>query len=588
MYLGNTLYLVIFLTILSGFMEALGIGLIIPLLESFENQAASTSINQNYSIFDQVTFYILNVLGINKTISSLLIIIAFFYILKSFFNFLALAYIAKQRGRLLFEIKKNIFEYYSSIDYTEYVKKSSGEMVNLLNVQTVRALQAFQFCNAVVISVVSSIIYFILIILINLQFALLMFVGGLTLIFFMSLVNKYILNLSRTYTEESGILAKLFIQTMAGFKYLLSTNRISSMKPKIITSIKTLSTHTSNISIASAFSSSLREPISVIFIFLIIYIQVEHFNVRTESIVVSLILLYRCLTSVSSIQENYQNALAHIGSIESIVENTRKKVSNKVENIEIKKKPIYKIDEGIRLENISYSYNRGSKKIIDNLSIEIPSKKIIAIVGDSGSGKTTLVDLIIGIIKAEQGNIFVDDKNSKDFENISWRKMIGYVSQNEFIFNDTLANNISFWEGDWKKDKSLHDKIILALKRADLYAAVESMPNGLDTVIGDRGAILSGGQKQRLFIAREIFKLPKLLIFDEATSSLDYNSESIISETIQKMSGSLTILIISHTLNIIKNADLIYVLKNGKVIEQGSYKELIKKDKSYISNMSVE
>ena len=166
--------------------------------------------------------------------------------------------------------------------------------------------------------------------------------------------------------------------------------------------------------------------------------------------------------------------------------------------------------------------------------------------------------------------------------------MIGYVSQNEFIFNDTLANNISFWEGDWKKDKSLHDKIILALKRADLYAAVESMPNGLDTVIGDRGAILSGGQKQRLFIAREIFKLPKLLIFDEATSSLDYNSESIISETIQKMSGSLTILIISHTLNIIKNADLIYVLKNGKVIEQGSYKELIKKDKSYISNMSVE
>lgn len=588
MYLGNTLYLVIFLTILSGFMEALGIGLIIPLLESFENQAASTSINQNYSIFDQVTFYILNVLGIKKTISSLLIIIAFFYILKSFFNFLALAYIAKQRGRLLFEIKKNIFEYYSSIDYTEYIKKSSGEMVNLLNVQTVRALQAFLFCNAVVISVVSSIIYFILIILINLQFALLMFVGGLTLIFFMSLVNKYILNLSRTYTEESGILAKLFIQTMAGFKYLLSTNRISSMKPKIITSIKTLSTHTSNISIASAFSSSLREPISVIFIFLIIYIQVEHFNVRTESIVVSLILLYRCLTSVSSIQENYQNALAHIGSIESIVENTRKKVSNKVENIEIKKKPIYKIDEGIRLENISYSYNRGSKKIIDNLSIEIPSKKIIAIVGDSGSGKTTLVDLIIGIIKAEQGNIFVDDKNSKDFENISWRKMIGYVSQNEFIFNDTLANNISFWEGDWKKDKLLHDKIILALKRADLYAAVESMPNGLDTVIGDRGAILSGGQKQRLFIAREIFKLPKLLIFDEATSSLDYNSESIISETIQKMSGSLTILIISHTLNIIKNADLIYVLKNGKVIEQGSYKELIKKDKSYISNMSEE
>lgn len=583
-YLGNTIYLVIFLTVISGLMEGLGIGLIIPLLESFEEKGASLTNIESNNFFDQVTSYIFNALGITKTIVPLLSIIAFFYILKSFFNFLALAYIAKQRGRLLFEIKKNIFGYYSSINYTAYIKKNSGDMVNLLNVQTVRALQAFQFCNSVVMSIVSSAIYFSMIVIINLQFSLLIFVGGLTLLFLMSLVNKYILRLSRIYTEESGTLAKLFIQTIAGFKYLLSTNRISNLRPRILKSIKNLSLHTSNISIASALSSSLREPISVVFIFIIIYIQVEHFNVQTESIVVSLILLYRCLSSLSSIQENYQQALAHIGSIESIVENTGKEINNN----EVKKEAIVKINKSIKLDNITYSYNSGSKKVIDNLSLEIPAKKIVAIVGDSGSGKTTLIDLIIGILQTEKGNIFIDEKNSNDLDHISWRKMIGYVSQNEFIFNDTIANNISFWENDWKKDKNLQDRIILSLKKADLYDSVKIMPHGLDTIIGDRGALLSGGQKQRLFIAREIFKLPELLIFDEATSALDHNSESIISETIQKMKGSLTILIIAHNLNIIKNADLVYVLKDGKIVEKGSYKDLIKKDKSYISKMGID
>tara|TARA_Y100000389_G_scaffold203394_1_gene251677 strand:- start:230 stop:1933 length:1704 start_codon:yes stop_codon:yes gene_type:complete len=566
-------------------MEGLGIGLIIPLLETLEEKAVSLSNNPNINFFDQITFYIFNIFKIKKTTATLLIIIAFFFILKSFFNFLTLAYIAKERGRLLLEIKNNIFGYYSSINYTEFIKKNSGDMVNLLNVQTVRALQAFQFCNSTVMSTVSAAIYFFIIILINLEFSLLMFVGGLILIFLMSLVNKYILRLSRAYTEESGILAKLFIQTIAGFKYLLATNRILSIKPKILKSIKNLSSHTSNISIASAFSSSLREPISVVFIFLIVYIQIEHFNVEIESIVVTLILLYRCLSSLSSVQENYQQALAHIGSIESIVENTGIEIDNN--NKEIKKKSVVKINGSIKLDSISYSYNRGSKKIIDNLSLEIPAKKIVAIVGDSGSGKTTLLDLIIGILHAEKGNIFIDEKNSKDLDHTSWRKMIGYVSQNEFIFNDTIANNISFWGGDWKEDKILQEKIVLALKKADLFDAIKVMPDGLDTIIGDRGALLSGGQKQRLFIAREIFKLPELLIFDEATSALDHNSESIISETIKKMKGSLTIIIIVHNLNMIKNADLVYVLKEGKIAEKGSYKELIKKDRSYISKMGT-
>ena len=156
----------------------------------------------------------------------------------------------------------------------------------------------------------------------------------------------------------------------------------------------------------------------------------------------------------------------------------------------------------------------------------------------------------------------------------------------EFVFDDTVANNITFWEGDWKEDESLHERIKLALKKSDLYETIKSLPNGLDTVIGDRGALLSGGQKQRLFIAREIFRSPELLIFDEATSALDYNSENSISEAINNMRGSVTIIIIAHRLKTIKSADIIYVLKDGKIEEQGSYQELLKNDGGYISKMA--
>lgn len=581
-YLGNSIYIVIFLTILSGLMEGVGIGLLIPLLESLGNTESSLPIAESEGALNQITSFIINGLGISGSIVSLLITVVIFFIMKAIFRFSALAYIGYLRGRLLFEIKTHIFSHFSSLEYVEYTKKNTGDMVNLLNVQTVRGLQAFHFCAGVVMSLVSSVIYFIVAALISIRFGLMVVIGGGFIMLFMSLVNKTILSISRNYTREGGILAKLVIQTMTGFKYLLATDQISSIKPKVSESINNLASSTSRLSIASAFSSSLLEPVSVIFIVSIVFIQVNFFNLPIEPILISLLLFYKGLSSVSSIQENYQQALTHIGAIESIVEETGSKVSTS----KSKKPHIHKINKLISLKNINFTYAKESKKIIDNLSIEIPAKKIVAIVGESGSGKTTLVDIIIGIISKQKGDIYIDDVKIEDIDKNSWRQLIGYVSQDEFVFDDTVANNITFWEGDWKEDEYLHERIKLALKKSDLYETIKSLPNGLDTVIGDRGALLSGGQKQRLFIAREIFRSPELLIFDEATSALDYNSENSISEAINNMRGSVTIIIIAHRLKTIKSADIIYVLKDGKIEEQGSYQELLKNDGGYISEMA--
>ncbi len=579
-YIGYKSYIVIILTIFSGLMESVGIGMLIPLLESISSINSDDINTKNYSFLGSISLNIIDWLKIEKTYSSLLIFICIFFILKALFRFLALALIGILRGKLLFEIKHRLYLYFSNLEYVVYSQKNTGEMVNLLNVQTHRALQAFHFFNQIMMSVINAIIYFSLAMLISSNFGLMIIVCGLFLMLLMSIVNKSILSLSRNNTEESGILAKLFIQTMNGFKYLLATSKLSILSPKIGLSIKRLSKTVSKLSIASAFSGSLREPISIIFIIIIIYIQLEVLNLSLAPILVSLLLFYKCLTSISSVQENYQQTLAHAGAIEAI-DDTIKNYKPKVESgFEIKN-----INSKIEFKNVSYSYPGLNKNIFNKLSINIPTKKIIGIIGDSGAGKTTLVDILAGIVNNYEGEIMFDNVELKDIKKSSLHKLIGYVSQQEFIFDDSIANNITFWSGDWKSDKVVYENINLALKKVNLYDYVINLPLGLDTIIGDRGNLLSGGQKQRLMIAREIYRNPEILIFDEATSALDYNSESLVYDTIHKMKGLATIIIISHNLNLLKGSDLIYVLKNGSITEFGSYENLYTDNQSYLSNM---
>jgi len=582
-YLGNSIYVVMFLTVLSGLMEGIGIGLLVPLLEGLDSTESPTNLEDSDTL-SQITSFILNQFGSDGSVESILVIIVVFFIMKFLFKFLALGYIGYLRGKLLFEIKTRIFDHYSDLDYVEYTKKNTGDMVNLLNVQTIRALQAFHFINTVVMSIVNSFIYIAIAALISIEFGIMALIGGGVLMLVMSLINKYVLNLSRQYTLDGGVLAKLVIQAMTGFKYLTATGRMSNIKPRVHESIKKLASSQSKLSVASAFSAAVSEPITIIFIVSIIFIQVNFFNESIEPILVSLVLFYKGLVTISSIQENYQNTLVHIGSMESIVKEVE--AGGEVRKIDNRRIRIQAIEKNIQLKNIDYSYDKNSKKILGDLNIQIPSNKTVAIVGKSGSGKTTLIDMIIGIIYKQRGNIYIDGINADKINESSWRQLIGYVSQDEFVFDDTVANNITFWEGDWKKDKTLHKKIISSLKESDFYDTVMQLPEGLDTVIGDRGVFLSGGQKQRLFIARELFRSPKLLILDEATSSLDSNSEISISKSINRMHGSTTIVIIAHRLNTIMSADIIYVIDGGKIVEQGSFKELMLNDNSYISTMA--
>ena len=211
----------------------------------------------------------------------------------------------------------------------------------------------------------------------------------------------------------------------------------------------------------------------------------------------------------------------------------------------------------------------GEKAVLDRVSFVIPPGKIVGIVGPSGAGKSTLVDVLTGLIRPSSGAVMVGDRGLNEIDVVAWRKKIGYVPQDAFLFHDTIANNIH-----WSAPNRSRDDVRTAARAAGLGPLIASLPQGEDTVVGDRGAMMSGGQRQRVSLARAILRQPALLLLDEATSALDSLAEREVMAVIEKFRGRMSIIVVAHRLAAVRDADLIYVIDHGKIVEQGTWESL--------------
>ena len=240
-------------------------------------------------------------------------------------------------------------------------------------------------------------------------------------------------------------------------------------------------------------------------------------------------------------------------------------------------------NEKIEFKNVHFSYLKGDKGfLLKDINLTIPKGKVIALVGKSGSGKTTLTDMLLRFYEPDKGEILIDGKNIQKIQIASLRQLISLVSQDSFLMNDTIKNNITF--GKDYPDEA----IIAAAKMANAHEFISQLPDQYNTYVGDRGANLSGGQRQRISIARAILRNSPILILDEATSSLDTENEKIIQDTIQKIKHNRTIIIIAHRLSTIMNADTIVVLNKGEIVEQGTHQELLNKKGHYFKLIELQ
>ena len=240
-------------------------------------------------------------------------------------------------------------------------------------------------------------------------------------------------------------------------------------------------------------------------------------------------------------------------------------VSNKFEKI----KDFPKLRNKIILKDIHFSYEK-NKSVLENINLEIIKNSKVGIIGPSGSGKSTLLDLITCLHTPQKGKIFCDDIDINS-NKAGWQKKLGYVAQNIYLLDDTIKNNIAYGINE---EEIENDKLVDSLKKSQLYTFVNSLQNKEETLIGNNGIRISGGQRQRIGIARALYTDPEIIIFDEATSSLDEENESKIMDDIDKLSKNKTIIIITHRLNSVKNCDNIFVLKNGSIIDNGKYIDL--------------
>jgi ATP-binding cassette subfamily C protein len=275
------------------------------------------------------------------------------------------------------------------------------------------------------------------------------------------------------------------------------------------------------------------------------------------------------LPQFSAIQNSYQYILNMLPAFEDVV-SLEKLCRENVENLSYKKSPT-RLRKEVSFHNVSFSYQEEHFSII-GLNLRIKAGKTTAIAGPSGAGKSTIADMVMGLIRPVIGTVTLDGDSISQ----SWRNEIGYVAQDTFLFNETVRFNLLLAKPD-AEEKDL----IETLKLASAYDFISKLPEGLDTIIGDRGVRLSGGEKQRLALARALLRKPALLILDEATSNLDSENEKRIIKAIDDLHGEMTILMIAHRLSTIKNADYIYLLDDGRVKDSGTWNELLKIDNGW-------
>jgi ATP-binding cassette, subfamily B, bacterial PglK len=547
------------LMVFALFMEIVILKFIYILLNSFTNQHA----NQNgliYSFIEKINLS----LNFNFFIIALLFFVLFFKtILNLFINWKKANFIFKTKE----ELSKRFLEGYLFMPRIFHMRVNTSELIKNITTEVDSLMSSLLSLSNIVLEIILLIGLSIFLLFFNLKATLICLI---LFIFFSLLISK--LNSKKTIKlgkERVLIIQKRLkniIEALTGSK----TFALTGARDKAISDFDQNNERLADVSVETFFRNTVPKPLFEVFtglvitVFLLLVIDINtDFSQVVPTLGVFLTASYRLIPSFSNLMSNIQGFQYSIQSLDNLSKDEKKfKNINKnlnFENFEFKK--------NIHLEKISFSYQPeegfDKKLLLSNIDLKINKGSKVGIIGDSGSGKSTLIDLIMGLLPLEKGQIIVDKKNiNKNLQ--GWQKNISCVPQEVFILDDSLKKNIAFGLDEKKIDI---EKVKKVLKEAGLENFLQDLENNLNTVIGERGERVSGGQKQRIGIARALYFEPELLIFDESTSSLDKKTEEKIINEIFKQHLKKTILFISHNIENLKYCNEIYKIENKNLIK---------------------
>lgn len=566
-YLRYRIFISIGMSLVVGVLDGFGLAMFLPLLQMVDNSGAQVQSEQ----MGNLSFLIdgLELLGFSLTLQTVLLVILVFFVLKGLMKFAEGYYKVILQQLFIRSIRFSNITLLSGFKYKDFVGSDSGRIQNTFSGEVDRVLQAYRSYFTSFQYGILVVVYIFLAFMVNPQFAILVAIGGALTNLIFKKIYKTTKNLSRDLTKESHAFQGLLIQKVANFKYLKATGLIYDFGDRLKRIILKIEATQRRMGILATFLAAMREPIVMVVVVFVILVQVKFFSQSLGLIILSLLFFYRSLTFLMALQNYWNTFLAVSGSMENMSAFTEELKSHQ-EQRGTERMLIFQ--KSLLLENLSFSY--GKESILRDIHLEVHKNETIALVGESGSGKTTLMNVLSGLLSVEQGMFFIDGKDSQSIDTVSFQKRIGYITQEPVIFNDTVFNNITFWDEPTPTNIQRFEH---AIKMASIYDFVMGLPEREKSTLGNNGVMVSGGQKQRISIARELYKDVDLLFMDEATSALDSETERSIQENIDRLKGKFTIIIIAHRLSTVKNADRIIYLNKGRIEDVGDFDNLKQK-----------
>ena len=509
--------------------------------------------------------------GNDDVLIFMILIIVSTFLLKNIFNYLSLFFITYLRNGVIKDVRNELYDKITELSVSYYSEKKKGDVLSRISSDVIELQTSFLGILELIVKEPLMIIFTLAsMILINSKLALFVFIfipiSGLII----SFIGKSLKRKSNKVQKEQGLFLSLVDETLNGLKIIKSFTSESLFKKKFNDSTKKYYDFSNSLLNRTNLAGPISEFLGICSITILLWyggqmVLVDN-SLDPSSFMVFLGLAYNILTPFKAISKASYKVKKGNAAAERVLQvlDNKSLIEDPKNN-----KQILNFQKSIEFKNVNFSYN--NENAVKEFSFNLKKGETLALVGQSGSGKSTIANLVNRFYDIKNGEILIDGLNIKTITKNSLRKLIGLVTQDSILFNDTIKNNLLV-----AQNNATDDEIIEALKIANAWEFVKEFSDGIYHNVGDSGNKLSGGQKQRLSIARAVLKNPPIMVLDEATSALDPESEKLVQNALEKMTMNRTSIVIAHRLSTIKNAKHIAVLDRGCIVEKGNHEELMK------------
>ena len=546
--------------LLSGIAEGVGLSALLPLLNLTLNQGQSSDQGGNQeatSEFEQTVIDLMAQAGLSPTIGVLLTIIVIAVALKTSMLLIATKQVGYTAARVTTDLRLDLLRAILRSKWEFFLGQPIGKLSNSLATEAKRSSAAFVNGVTLITYLIHACIYGAVAVAVSWKATLVSLGIGVLIL---GLLHSLVRIARKAGKRQTKLLKSLLIQltdVLQSVKPLKAMAREHLADASLRSETNELNTALQKQVLSSAVLDSVQELVFTMVVAIGLYVALVRFGMPMATVMILVVSLGRMLNQFGKVQKQYQKMM----TLESAFWSLKKTIDiarDAEEHLGHGATPP-PLETSIRMQRVSFAY--GENQILNKLSLEIPAGSLTTLIGPSGAGKTTIIDLIIGLLKPQSGDILIDNVPLDSLELKEWRRMIGYVPQETILLHDSILHNVTLGDPQFgEKDAET------ALQAAGAWEFIVALPQGMHSVVGERGGRLSGGQRQRVVIARALLHQPKLLILDEATSALDPASEASIAQTIEELRGQLTILAISHQKRLVEAADRVYQLQNGQAL----------------------